>query len=873
MELAQNAADAAGAPGGRFDLQYDGSVLSAANTGGPLTPDGVAALASLRASAKRGGRAVGRFGVGFAAVAAVADEVVVASATGAVRFSRARTLEAVQAVPSLAAEVSARGGRVPLLRLPFPADELPRAGFDTEVRLTVRPDADQLVRAMLDAVDPTLLLVLPGLSSLTVQGRELVATTDGDDVLLDGVRWRVVRGSGSLDPVLLKGRPVEEQAQTEWSVTWAVPLSDGVPAPLPPSVPAVLRAPTATDDLLSVPAILAASLPLGPDRRRVLPGPLTEAVLGHAGRLLAELVEGLPPDPARLSLVPGPLAAGEIDAMVGSAVLQAFRAGAVLGVRPADAVVLEGANPALVVLLEELLPGLLPHPWSAARWAAPLRVLGVRRMSLAELTELLAAVDRPPAWWGRLYAALPPDVEQLGSLPVPVVGGGLAPSPRGLLVADAAVDLSALGFRVVDPDAAHDLLLRLGAGHTEPRALLEDPRVRAAVEAAADGDRWDEDGTEPVVQAVLALVGAADLRPGELPWLAALPLPTTDGDARPAGELLLPGGPLASVVDLEAGFGVVADGVAHPEVLAAVGVLWTFAAVPVEEAGDADGVDSWLGSLEPGAEPGLVVRDLDLVRGDAWPRALTLLEAGDLLTPYALWWLKRHPVLDGQRPDALRLKGSDAVLDGLLDVADHPLAARLGAASSLADVDPALLLVRLADGERVLTRQQVRRLHAHLAALPDLPLPERVRAVVDGGLAVMPAEDAVVVDRPDLLARVAPYGVVPVPLASAASLADALDLSLASEVLETPALRGDPRPWSDAPGGYVEHERLEAATAGGGVVDVVWVAVGDVDHVVGAEGKARALAWRLGDWPRRHALLARFRGEADEAESDLDPAS
>ncbi len=869
MELAQNAADA---DGGRFDLQYDGSVLSAANTGAPLTADGVAALASLRASAKRGGRTVGRFGVGFAAVAAVADDVVVTSTSGTVRFSRALTLEAVRSIPSLAAELSARGGRVPLLRLPFAAEASPRAGFDTEVRLTVRPDADPLVRAMLDAVDPTLLLVLPGLSSLTVQGRELVARTDGDDVLLDGVRWRVVRGSGSLDPSLLKGRPVEEQAWTQWSVTWAVPLSEGLPAPLPPTVPAVLRAPTATDDPLSLPAVLAASLPLGPDRRRVLPGPLTEAVLGHAGRLLAELVEGLPPDPARLSFVPGPLAAGEIDAMLGSAVLQAFRAGAVLGARPADSVVLVGANPALVALLEELLP-LLPHPWSAARWAPPLRVLAVRRMSLAELTELLASVDRPAAWWGRLYAALPPDVEQLGALPVPVVGGGLAPSPRGLLVADAAVDLSPLGFRVVEPDAAHDLLLRLGAQHAEPRALLEDPRVRAAVEAAADEDGWDDDGTEPVVQAVLALVGAADLRPGELPWLAALPLPTTDGDARPAGELLLPDGPLASVVDVDAGFGVVAAGVAHPDVLAAVGVLRTFAVVPAEEAEDADGVDAWLASLRPGEEPGPVVRDLDLVRGDAWPRALALLEAGDLLTPYTLWWLKRHPVLGGQRPDALRLRGSDPVLDGLLDVADHPLAARLGAASSLADVDPALLLARLADEGRALTRAQVRRLHAHLAVLRDLPLPDTVRAVVDGELVVVPAEDAVVVDRPDLLARVAPYAVVPVPLALASSLADALDLSLASELLETPALQGDPHPWLEAPGGYVEHERIEVATAGGDLVGVAWVAVGDVDHVVGADGRARALAWRLGDWPRRHALLARFRGDPDQAESDVDPLS
>jgi hypothetical protein len=836
-------------------------VLSAANTGTPLTADGVAALASLRASAKRSGQTVGRFGVGFSAVAAVADEVVVASSTGSVLFSRELSAEAVRAIPSLAEELARREGRVPLLRLPFPSSSVPCDGFDTEVRLTVRPDADDLVRAMLEAIDPTLLLVLPGLTTVTVQGRELSSSVEGNDVLLDGVRWRVVRGSGSLDPALLRGRPVEEQSQTAWTVTWAVPLSEGLPTALPSSVPGVIRAPTATDDPLSVPAVLAASLPLGPDRRRTLPGPLTEAVLVHAGQLLADLVEGLPLDPTRLTFVPNPLAAGEIDAAVGSAVLQAFRSAPVLGVRPADALVLEGANPDLVALLADLLPGLLPHPWSASRWTVALRTLGVRRMSLAELTEVLAGIDRPAAWWGRLYAALPPDIEQLGSLPVPVVGGELAGSPRGLLVADAAVDLSALGFRIVEPEAAHDLLLRLGAQHAEPRALLEDPRVRSAVDAAADsaGDDevWDDHGVEPVVQAVLALVGAADLRPGDLPWLAALPLPTADGELRPAGELLLPGGPLASVVDLEAGFGVVAEGVAHPDVLAAIGVLRTFAVVPVEEADDVDGLDDWLATLPRGAEPGPVVRDLELVRADAWPVALALLESGELLTPYTLWWLKTHPVLDGQRPDALRVKGSDPVLDGLLDVADHPLATRLGAVRALAEVSPGVLLARLADPARVVTREQVRRVHAHLAGVHDLPLPDRVRAVLDGVLAVVPAEDAVVVDRPDLLARVAPYAVVPVPLDLAPSLADALE--------------GDPVPWGEALGGYVEHERLEVPSAGGEVVPVLWVAVGDVDHVVGAEGKARALAWRLGDWSRRDALLARFRGDTDQAESDLDP--
>ena len=92
IELAQNAADAAARAGvpGRLLLRLEpgqgaGSLL-AANTGEPLDSSGVAALSTLRASAKRADAdAVGRFGVGFAAVLSVTDEPRIMSRTGAVR--------------------------------------------------------------------------------------------------------------------------------------------------------------------------------------------------------------------------------------------------------------------------------------------------------------------------------------------------------------------------------------------------------------------------------------------------------------------------------------------------------------------------------------------------------------------------------------------------------------------------------------------------------------------------------------------------------------------------------------------------------------------------------------------------------------------
>lgn len=612
-------------------------MLQAANTGAPLTATGVQALATLRASAKRDGRTVGRFGVGFAAVAAVADEVVVASRTGAVRFSRELTAQAVATLPSLAAELAARDGRVPLLRLPFESDAEPPRGWDTVVRVRVRPSARARVTALLDGLDATLLLVLPGLTRIELPGRVLAAVAEGADVVLDGARWRVLRGEGRLDEALLADRPVEERAATRWSVTWAVPVDDdGVPGPLPVGVAPVVRAPTPTDDPLSTPALLAATLPLGPDRRRVRPGPLADAVLAAAGRALAELLARLAPDPARLLLVPGPLAAGEVDAVLGRALLAALREAPVLpgDRRPSDGLVLEDATDDLVAVLGDVLPGLLPAAWSGRRWTAALTALGTPRLDLAALTEVLAGIDRPPSWWRSVYAALPPDVEQLGALPVPLADGRLAAAPRGLVLT-AAGDLSPLGLRVVHPEAAHPLLLRLGAVEAHPRTLLEDPRVRAAVENALD-----EDDPGPVVEAVLGLVGGAGVRPGELPWLAALPLPDEDGEWVPAGELLLPDGPLAQVVDRDAGFGVVQPGFAHDDVLAAVGVLRGFAVVPVDEADGVDGLPEWLGTLLPGQEPEAVVRDLDLVRPESWPLALDVLRRDDLLRlPYVRWWL------------------------------------------------------------------------------------------------------------------------------------------------------------------------------------------------------------------------------------------
>ncbi|MFI7015644.1 sacsin N-terminal ATP-binding-like domain-containing protein [Streptomyces sp. NPDC050164] len=592
VELAQNAADAAARAGvpGRLRLTLRDGVLVAANTGAPLDAAGVESLSTLRASAKRETheQAVGRFGVGFAAVLAVTDEPAVVGRHGGVRWSlaEARELAADTArhSPGLGDEIRRRDGHVPLLRLPFAAEGTAPDPYDTAVILPLRdtPAAD-LAERLLRAVDDALLLTLAGLEEVVVEingesPRTISRRTDGPFTVIDdsgdGVTyWRTTAAHGPLTPELLTGRPVEERLRPHWSVTWAVPVdSDGSPAR--PRTSPVVHAPTPSDEPLGVPALLIASFPLDSTRRHAAPGPLTDFLIQRAADSYAELLGGWRPVTAGLiDLVPGPLGKGELDGALRQAILERLPRTSFLppaveprghdgedlpeSLRPRDAEVVEGAGAATVRVLAEVLPTLLP---AGLERRAELRTLGVARVPLTDAIDRLAGLEKDPGWWRRLYDSLAGvDPDRLSGLPVPLADGRTTIGPRQVLLPSpdaTGIDpetLARLGLKVAHPDAAHPILEKLGALPATPRAVLTTPQVRAAVAASLDdegGVLWEEDAldAEELADTVLVLVRDAGLEPGDEPWLGALALPDEDGEPAPACELVFPGGPFAQVM-------------------------------------------------------------------------------------------------------------------------------------------------------------------------------------------------------------------------------------------------------------------------------------------------------------------------------------
>ncbi len=612
-------------------------------------------------------------------------------------------------------------------------------------------------------------------------------------------------------------------------------------------------APTPTDEDLPWPALLVATFPLGPDRRRIAPGQATEVLLDAAadayGDLLAEVAaEG----GDALRLLPYGAAAGRVDAELRRRVLDRARDvplllcveradGAPIPVRPSSAVALTGPgadDPDLLQALAPALAGLVAAPRGSDRL---LTELGVTRLGLAEVLDVLPGQDA--AGSRALFTALAPLTaadpvarEAVSGLPVPLLDGRRVHGVRGTVLLDDPDALSAeaagvfagFGLRIVDPAVsqgpARDLLVRLGAREGGAWAVLTDPAVRAAVAASPDAE--DPDAVaEAVLELLAAVVGAgsgARVR-RELPWLADLALPDEEDELAPAGALVLPGTLAARALDPDEVAPVAPDLLQEwgPDVLRAAGVLAGPAVVDLPEldltdpgtaaetglAGFGQYVEEvWADVLdEPLAGTSVdavsVVRDLDLVV-EAWPDVLAALAASleglrALTAPWVLgrhrrpglvaWWLRRS----GPLPEVSRDRAGSAPhwlpaappwTAGLPDTARRALGVLPDlAAAGVADL-PALLsrsARHLPSGAELLTVWSVLgRLAAdatpvalhHLAALDE-----------NGTVVTADAGDVVVADSPLWAQRTDLGPRVLVPAAVAETVADLLDLDLASD--------------------------------------------------------------------------------------------
>lgn len=315
LELVQNGADAlleAQERGdvldgdGRIHVQLLGSRLYVANTGAPLSEEGLDALLRSHSSPKRGNQ-IGRFGLGFKSLLKLHGRIdVFTRASGAIRFDPERCREELRRKFQVT--------EAPGLRLAWALSPDERAAdplcarlawAETIVRVEVGSEALlQHIRQEIQSFPAEFLLFFPIATTLTLddgeqQARGVRQAIEGPErILHDGEaasRWRIA----AREVRITEARAIEDathiHARDSVPVSWAMPLEGRREE----AGRFWAFFPTHTQTYL--PGILNAPWKLNSDRNAIIGGEWNAALMAEAARLIADTLPSLATqgDPAR----------------------------------------------------------------------------------------------------------------------------------------------------------------------------------------------------------------------------------------------------------------------------------------------------------------------------------------------------------------------------------------------------------------------------------------------------------------------------------------------------------------------------------------------------------------------------------------------
>lgn len=306
LELVQNGADAileASEQGvhdsaSRIQVLLHGEFLYVANTGAPLSEDGVEALLSSHSSPKRGNQ-IGRFGLGFKSLLRLGGRIdIFTRASGGLRFDpercrrEIRTIFEMEDVPSLRMawflEIDESDGD-PILSEMSWAETIVRAALP-------EPYALKSLREEIRSFPAEFLLFFPVSTKLTLcddkgQIRELSVESEREvQVLRDGevaTRWRVSRREVKVDDPGARADATHIHARDTVPLAWAFPLD----AKREESGRFWSFFPTQTPSY--VPGIVNAPWKLNSDRNAIIGGRWNEVLMREAARLIAEILPEL----------------------------------------------------------------------------------------------------------------------------------------------------------------------------------------------------------------------------------------------------------------------------------------------------------------------------------------------------------------------------------------------------------------------------------------------------------------------------------------------------------------------------------------------------------------------------------------------------